>query len=249
MTPEEIARQEIDKQLTAAGWIIQDYRALNLSAGRGIALREVPLKTGPCDYLLLVDCRPVGVIEAKKAGTTLSGVADQSADYAQNLPDFLARLLPAGVSTLPFLYEATGVETQFRDARDPEPRSRPVFAFHRPETLAAWIAQPDTLRARLRAMPDDHPLVSAGMRRCQIDAIDRLEESFATNHPRALIQMATGSGKTYAACAFVYRLIKYPLHQSPHGVRRAQHASRVVVCVHRRSAPTYLQSRDPHASV
>jgi len=110
MTPEEKARQEIDRQLIDAGWAVQDYKALNLSAGRGIALREVPLKTGPCDYLLLVDRRPVGVIEAKKAGTTLSGVADQSADYAKSLPDFLARLLPAGVATLPFLYEATGVE-------------------------------------------------------------------------------------------------------------------------------------------
>jgi len=209
MTPEEKARQEIDRQLTDAGWAVQDYKALNLSAGRGIALREVPLKTGPCDYLLLVDRRPVGVIEAKKAGTTLSGVADQSADYAKNLPDFLARLLPAGVATLPFLYESTGVETQFRDARDPEPRSRPVFAFHRPETLAGWIAQPDTLRARLRAMPADHPLAGGGMRRCQVDAITSLEESFAANHPRALIQMATGSGKTYAACAFIYRLIKH----------------------------------------
>ena len=107
MTPEEKARQEIDRQLIDAGWAVQDYKALNLSAGRGIALREVPLKTGPCDYLLLVDRRPVGVIEAKKAGTTLSGVADQSADYAKSLPDFLARLLPAGVATLPFLYEAT----------------------------------------------------------------------------------------------------------------------------------------------
>jgi type I restriction enzyme R subunit len=209
MTPEEKAREEIDQQLTDAGWAVQDYKALNLSAGRGIALREVPLKTGPCDYLLLVDRRPVGVIEAKKAGTTLSGVADQSADYAKNLPDFLARLLPAGVATLPFLYEATGVETQFRDARDPEPRSRPVFAFHRPETLAGWIAQPDTLRVRLRAMPADHPLAGASMRRCQVDAITSLEESFAANHPRALIQMATGSGKTYAACAFIYRLIKH----------------------------------------
>jgi type I restriction enzyme R subunit len=209
MTPEEKARQEIDRQLTDAGWAVQDYKALNLSAGRGIALREVPLKTGPCDYLLLVDRRPVGVIEAKKAGTTLSGVADQSADYAKNLPDFLARLLPAGVATLPFLYESTGVETQFRDARDPEPRSRRVFGFHRPETLAGWIAQPDTLRARLRALPADHPLAGAGMRRCQVDAITSLEESFAANHPRALIQMATGSGKTYAACAFIYRLIKH----------------------------------------
>ena len=214
MSPEESARQEIDKQLTVAGWVIQNYRALNLSAGRGIALREVPLKTGPCDYLLLVDRRPIGVIEAKKTGATLSGVADQSADYAKNLPDFLARLLPAGVATLPFLYESTGVETQFCDARDPDTRSRPIFAFHQPAILAEWIAQPNTLRARLARMAVDHPLRdgangAAPMRRCQVEAITSLEKSLSTNHPRSLIQMATGSGKTYAACAFIYRLIKH----------------------------------------
>jgi type I restriction enzyme R subunit len=70
MTPEEKARIDIDAQLTACGWILQDYKALNLSAAPGIAVREVPLKTGPCDYLLLVNCIPVGVVEAKKTGTT-----------------------------------------------------------------------------------------------------------------------------------------------------------------------------------
>ena len=103
---------------------MQDYRQFNPSARRGIPLRDFPLKTGPCDYLLLVERRAVGVIEAKKQGTTLSAVADQSARYASSLPDFLA----AGASdSLPFLYESTGVETLFRDTRDPDPRSRGVF--------------------------------------------------------------------------------------------------------------------------
>lgn len=133
--PEAQARQQIDAQLVAAGWLLQDVKAVNLSAGPGIALREVQLKTGPCDYLLLVDRKPVGVIEAKKAGTTLSGVAEQSADYASALPDFLAALLPANVASLPFLYESTGVETYFRDERDPHPRSRRVFGAQLPALL------------------------------------------------------------------------------------------------------------------
>ena len=211
LTPEALARQQIDAQLVAAGWIIQDYKAVDFSAGRGIALREVPLKTGPCDYLLLVDRRAVGVIEAKKVGTTLSAVAEQSARYGSSLPDFLA----AGLTgPLPFLYESTGVETFFRDTRDPAPRSRRVFSFHRPETLGAWSAEADTLRARLVALPTAHPLVDAGndgakMRDCQVEAITGLETSFSENRPRALIHMATGAGKTYTACAFTYRLIKY----------------------------------------
>ena len=206
LTPEQRARQQIDAQLTACGWVVQDFKAVDFSAGRGIALREVPLKTGPCDYLLLVDRMALGVLEAKKEGTTLSIVADQSGRSASNLPDFLA----AGLTgTLPFLYESTGVETFFRDERDPAPRSRRVFTFHRPETLAEWAAESDTLRARLAKMPFAHPLATLGMRECQIEAITGLEQSFAEDRPRALIHMATGAGKTFTACAFTYRLIKH----------------------------------------
>lgn len=168
MTPEARAREQIDAMLTASGWQIQNYKALNLSAGLGIAIREVPLKSGPCDYLLLVNRVPVGIIEAKKRGKTLSTVADQSARYASSLPDFLASISPA---KLPFLYESTGVETFFRDERDPDPRSRRVFTFHRPETLATWTAESDTLRARLAKMPTAHPLTVNGMRDCQVEGI------------------------------------------------------------------------------
>src|SRR6266481_5711802 len=110
MPPEEKARQEIDAMLIASGWVIQNYQALNLGAGKGIALREVPLKSGRCDYLLLVERLPVGVVEAKKEGTTLSTVAEQSGHYAENLPDFLAAVTP---EKLRFLYG--GCRTDFSD--------------------------------------------------------------------------------------------------------------------------------------
>ncbi len=166
LTPEQLARRQIDAQLAACGWVVQDYRQFNPSAGRGIALREAPLKSGTCDYLLLVDRKAVGVAEAKKQGTLLSGVAEQSGHYAENLPDFIQSITPGA---LPFLYESTGVETFFRDERDPEPRSRRVFSFHRPETLAAWLAEPATLRARLAAMPAAHPLSANNLRACQVE--------------------------------------------------------------------------------
>ncbi|MFH0340907.1 MAG: DEAD/DEAH box helicase family protein [Chromatiales bacterium] len=200
-TPEELARETIDALLTAAGWAVQDYRAYAPNAGPGITLREVPLKEGRCDYLLMLDRAAVGIIEAKKEGVLLSGVAEQSAFYAGQLPPFLQ-----GKAKLRFFYESTGVETLFRDTRDAEPRSRNVFAFHKPETLAKWLAEAGTLRARLRNMP---PLITTGMRDCQIEAVTRLEQSLAQDKPRALIQMATGAGKTYTACAFTYRLIKH----------------------------------------
>ena len=187
--------------LELAGWDVQDMRDLDFSASRGVAVREFPLEAGFADYMLFVDREAVGVVEAKKEGTPLGGVDTQSRKYLEGLPDHVRR-----VSTpLPFAYESTGLETVFRDVRDPEYRSRRVFSFHRPGTLAGWATEPETLRARLKTLP---PLVGDGLRGCQVDAIRGLERSFAENRPRALIQMATGSGKTFTAVSFVYRLIK-----------------------------------------
>ena len=192
ITPEQLARQQIDTLLIAAGWSVQDYTAYQPNAARGVALREVPLASGRCDYLLLVDRQPLGVIEAKRSGTLLVGVAEQSAHYAASLPAFFKVM----ANELPFAYESTGTETFFRDARDPAPRSRPVFAFHQPATLAALAAEPDTLRTRLQRLP---PLIETNMRACQVEAVKNLDASFAQDKPRALIQMATGAGKTTTA--------------------------------------------------
>jgi type I restriction enzyme R subunit len=198
MKPEEKARQRIDQLLEAAGWKIQDRKELNLGASLGVAVREFPT---PADYVLFINRKAAGVVEAKAVGITLSGVAEQSKKYLEALEN-----LPYAQKPLPFAYESTGVETFFRDIRDPEPRSRGTFAFHRPETLQEWLSQQDTLRARLRKMP---PLITEGLRPCQVDCIKNLEKSFAEARPKALIQMASGAGKTFAAISFVYRLIKF----------------------------------------
>jgi type I restriction enzyme, R subunit len=228
-TPEQRAREEIDRLLTAAGWAVQSVDAVNLHAARGVAIREFPLNTGFgfADYLLYVDGKACGVVEAKKQGATLTGVEVQSARYAQGLP----ATLPAWQRPLPFLYESTGVETHFTQGLDPSPRARNVFAFHQPALLAEWLkllplvatlstgdgavalgvnAPPPTFLARLQHMPElvtewgDFKLWPA-----QITAIRNLEKSLAANKPRALIQMATGSGKTFTAIGFIYRLIKF----------------------------------------
>ncbi len=201
-TPEQRARQNIDRMLGDAGWSVQDRDGFDLTASKGVAIREFALKAGYADYMLFVDGEAVGVVEAKKEGTTLGGVDTQSQKYLDGLPSYVRTVrLP-----LPFAYESTGIETAFRDVRDPEYRSRRVFSFHRPATLAEWAHQDDTLRARLRGMP---PLGTEGLRDCQVEAITGLERSLSENRPRSLIQMATGSGKTYTAVSFVYRLIKH----------------------------------------
>lgn len=202
ITPEQRAREQIDGLLTAAGWVIQDMAGFNRNAAEGVAVREFVLPNGPCDYLLFVGGKAAGVIEAKKAGVTLSGVAEQAVKYMVKLPDYLARW----ADHLRFDYESTGDETFFCDRQDPKPRSRRVFAFHQPATLHAWLKQADTFRARLQQMP---ALDTAGLRDCQIDAVTGLEASLAQDKPRSLIQMATGSGKTFTACTFSWRLLKH----------------------------------------
>lgn len=201
-TPEQLARQKIDAVLAAAGWELQDKCAFNRHAAAGVAVREFALPNGECDYLLFIGGKAAGVIEAKPAGHTLGGVDVQSEKYMVKLPEHLARW----ADRLIFHYESTGDETLFRDTRDPHARSRRVFAFHRPETLLASVKEQDTLRARLQQIP---PLDAAGLRDCQIDALQGLEASLAKNHPRALIQMATGAGKTFTACTFSWRLLKF----------------------------------------
>jgi len=188
--------------LDKAGWKVQDYRELNLGASLGVAVREFPLKSGSADYLLFVYRKPVGVVEAKPQGTTLSGVAEQTIKYITKIEESL----PQVTTISPFSYETTGTETFFRDLKDPDPRSRRIFAFHQPKTLNDWLSEEDTLRDRLKGLP---PLIKTGLRDCQIEAIENLEKSFADSRPKALIQMASGGGKTFTAVSFVYRLIKF----------------------------------------
>ncbi|WP_442483058.1 type I restriction endonuclease subunit R [Aeoliella sp. SH292] len=202
MTPEQEARAMIDAKLASSGWIVQTYKEMNLGAGRGLAVTEFPGAHGPADYLLYVDCKALGVVEAKPVGHTLTGVEGQSASYAEGLSD----KLPAWRRPLPFQYETTGEVTQFTNWMDPHARSRSVFQFHGPETLLDLVKDEGTLRGRLRQMPE---LLPQGLWPKQFTAINNLEESLALAKPKALIQMATGSGKTFTAANIAYRLIKH----------------------------------------
>ena len=209
LTPEARARREIDKQLEACGWEVQGMKDLNLYAAPAVAVREFPMAgRDEADYLLFIDGLAAGVVEAKKEGDTLTGVELQSDKYGKGLPD----RLKAHRRPLPFLYESTGTETRFTNLLDPEPRSREVFAFHRPETLRSWleVAERDpsspSLRSRLTQMPE---LLDKGMWVASARAIRQLEVSLADNRPRSLIQGTMGSGKTVIAVHSAYRLIKF----------------------------------------
>lgn len=203
MTLEEKARAIIDDKLRQSGWVIQDLKKLNLSAFLGVAVREFPTSMGEVDYALFVDGTPVGVVEAKReeAGQNITDVEVQSGRYASSTfkwvkKDYFIR----------FAYEATDKLIRFTDYKDIKYRSRSVFSFHRPETLLNLLRQPDTIRNNMKHFPS---FDVTGFRKCQITAIKNLEASFAENRPKALVQMATGAGKTFTAITAAYRLLKY----------------------------------------
>ncbi len=203
MTPEIQARQHIDRQLETCGWVVQDRKEMNIYAGLGVAVRAFPLDDGEADYLLYADGKVIGVVEAKPEDHgTLTGVESQSARYVKSL----RAGVPSYSLPVPLHYETTGTVTQVTNLLDPSPRSRPVFSFHRPEELLRLVGLDRQLRQALTAMPalDDPKLW-----RVQFKAISNLEKSLALNRPRSLVQMATGSGKTFTAISSVYRLIKF----------------------------------------
>ncbi|MDP2211862.1 MAG: type I restriction-modification enzyme R subunit C-terminal domain-containing protein [Candidatus Aquicultor sp.] len=208
--PEQKARDNIDALLRQAGWAVQHNTKIDLNVGLGQAVREYQTDVGPADYVLFVDKKAVGVIEAKREeeGQRLTVHETQTEGYAGAQLKWVNNKEP-----LPFLYESTGILTRFTDARDPKPRSREVFSFHRPETLKEWLAQGDSLRECLQHIPilnPNHlPAKDLRLRDCQEIAINNLEASFKADRPRALIQMATGAGKTYTAITSIYRLLKH----------------------------------------
>lgn len=208
--PEQKARDKIDTMLTEAGWAVQDMGKINFNEGDGQAVREYPTDAGPADYVLFVDKQAVGVIEAKREDKAhkITEVEEQTEGYASAALKRVQNSQP-----LSYLYESTGVITRFTDARDPKPRSREVFSFHQPKTVKDWMEQGSSLRARLHDIPPLNPdkLLSKALRLrdCQETAITNLEQSLKADKPRALIQMATGAGKTYTAITAMYRLLKY----------------------------------------
>lgn len=203
MSPEQKAREIIDRRLEESGWTVQDVKQLNPAVSLGVAVREFPTSTGPVDYALFIEGRPVGVVEAKKgdAGENITTVETQSARYAHSTFKWVNYEY-----RIRFAYEATDELTRFTDYDDINYRSRNVFSFHQPQTLQKLLATSDTIRNHMKHFP---PLDAEGFRKCQIAAIKKLDYSLSENKPKALVQMATGAGKTFTAITAAYRMLKY----------------------------------------
>ncbi len=206
--PEQKAREEIDKLLSLAGFELRDFKDYALgdstpNAARNLAIKEFILKNGTrADYILFVAGKACGVIEAKKISLSLSGAENQAKNYAYTLPAHI----PSFQGMLPFVYVSNASEIYFTDLREPNPRARRIFAFHTPKELLEKLNS-DSLRERIRHIPPLSSQDSKKLRDCQKEAIEGLEKSLKQNKQRALIQMATGAGKTFTACNFAYRLL------------------------------------------
>jgi type I restriction enzyme R subunit len=214
LTPEERARVLIDEQLTRAGWVVQGRSQINLVSHIGVAVREVILANvaGRADYLLYVDRKIVGVIEAKPSGVTLTEVQWQSHKYAKGLTAEQKSIAVLQRDEIPFIYEASGTETHFTNLYEPEPRARKLFNFQKPETLARIVRESEnhkqaTWRGRVHTIPDTE---GYDLRPASRRAVIAIEESLKANqHSRSLVQMATGAGKTRMAVTESYRLLKH----------------------------------------
>lgn len=203
MKPEDKVREKIDDILKQVGFVIQDREEFNRNASLGVAVREFVMSDeSKADYLLFIDGKACGVIEAKKEGISLSGIELQAKHYASHIP----KELRIWQNPLPFIYVSNFNEIYFADLREQDYSSRQIFSFHTPESLFENLKRDKTLRDSLKEIPK---LDTAGLRKCQIEAIERLDNSLKLNKPRSLIQMATGSGKTFTACNFTYRLLKF----------------------------------------
>ena len=206
LKPEDKTRHEIiNPMLEDAGWTVQHYKSASIHSSLGVAVEFFPLGAGvgEADYVLFVNGMACGIIEAKKEGEPLIGKEPQSNRYAKGFPKDYSYV----ADPLPFVYESSGSETRFTNLWDPKPRSREVFWFHRPETMQDWInTGADTIRKRLTEIPQiDNPLLWD----IQKKAIEKLEDSLSSARARALIQMATGSGKTFTAVNMCYRLVRF----------------------------------------
>lgn len=218
MTPdlkaEESARVLIDEQLIRAGWVVQDRKDTDLVSHVGVAVREVFMDkwAGRADYVLYLNRKMVGVIEAKPQGTTLMAVRWQSHRYATGLTDVQTKNAVLIKGELPFVYEASGSETHFTNVYDPEPRARRIFNFQKPETLARIIRESEnhefaTWRGRVQNLPDTE---GYDLRPASRRAVIAIEKSLKDDqHSRSLVQMATGAGKTRMAVTESYRLLKH----------------------------------------
>lgn len=209
LKPEEEARVLIDEKLATAGWAVVSRSEYSEKQNAQAVMEAITIGKKEADYILFLDGKAIGVLEAKRAENNLgTQVADQVAGYSIGLPSWCQ----TWSTPLPFLFMSNGDKLLFCDRRNfaaGEPLEfvelKKMFT---PKELATR-AELKSEFAKMPAVPAVQTKVKAGLRQCQYDAICNLELSFKHGKKKALIVLATGAGKTFTACTAAYRLLNY----------------------------------------
>jgi len=200
MTPEEKAREKIDRKFTEAGWDVvnRDEYSAGMTA---VAIREGLLQGNKeADYFLFLNGKAVGVLEAKRedADITAQSVNDQVEDYARSVPS----RYPTVSNPLPIVLKSNGRDIYMRDMRISDSGYDLLSKIPSPKKIVAMLGIEDPF-AGMPSVP------KKGLRECQFKAITNLEASFRIGQKKALMVLATGAGKTYTACLASYRMLAY----------------------------------------
>lgn len=199
MTPEQKARIEIDRKLQDVGWEVLDRKHYSTTVS-AVAVTEGILKGSlEADYLLFIEGKAIGIIEAKKSDTLLDDIV---AKQAENYANKLLKWYQSWSHPLPFVYLSNGKEILFKDLRNPESEYQPLQQMHSPREMAKMAG----IVNEFAGLPY---LLPKGLRKCQFEAVSALENSFRQGEKRALMVLATGAGKTFTACMAAYRLLSY----------------------------------------
>ena len=199
LLPEEKARKKIDMLLKKAGWSIvpRDQYSPGVSA---VAIEEGLLKGNlEADYLLFLEGKAIGVLEAKKESVSLDNVV---ANQAENYTHKLLPMYQYWENPLPLIYLSNGKELLFKNAKIPGSTYQKLDAMHTPKEMVKLSG----INSFFAGLPTLDP---KGLRDCQYEAITNLEASFRNSQRKALIVLATGAGKTFTACLAAYRFLAY----------------------------------------
>lgn len=199
MKPEEIARQKIDLILQDAGWYVCDRKDFS-TEHNAIALREALMKGGKeADYLLFIDGKAVGVLEAKREEDKLgANVSLQAESYCRKPMGWYS----VYEKPLPLVYISNGYKILFKNLRNKDEDYTEIKTFHSPKKIVDILG----ITSEYAGLAT---LNKSNLRDCQYEAISNLEKSFINGSRKALIVLATGAGKTYTACMFSYRFLAY----------------------------------------
>ena len=206
LKPEEQARKKIDEMLADAGWYICDRNHFT-SDHNAVALTEGLLNGNlEADYLLFLDGRIAGVLEAKRPEVDLAKIAGpQAVHYTFEIPEDY----PCWSGTRPIVLLSNGetilLRQTFHERGGEHDVYTPLPSMPTPKECAEWLG----IDSYWAALPELTRHEIAQLRSCQIKAIRNLESSFRRGANKALLVLATGAGKTYTACMAAYRLLTY----------------------------------------